>query len=86
MTRRRQEGIDEEAAIRETNDGGMKITNNVITKNKLKRLFFSQIVLFLFSLTYHLDPHTTAYRLATSKCDDPKNDHTHPLVNSIHLE
>ncbi len=44
-TSRRRGGVGEEAAIQATNNTGVMINNNLITKNKLKRLSFSQIVL-----------------------------------------
>ncbi len=47
--RRQQGGVGEEAAIRATNNGGVMINNNVITKDKLKRFLFSQIVLIFCS-------------------------------------
>ena len=63
------------------------INNNVIRKKLIKKIIiYPNSPYFLFSLTYHLDPNTAVHRLATSKCDDPKNNHAHPLVNSNHLE
>ncbi len=85
MKSRRRGGVNEEAAILATNNSGVIINNNVITKNKVRRLLFSPIVLiFFFTLTFHIDPHTTAHRPTTSKCVGQKKNHTHHLVNYIH--